>query len=299
MLVVGEALVDVVVTDAGEVDAPGGSPLNVAVGMARLGTPATLLTQLGDDARGALLRDHLAANHVELLAEPTTTGHTSVATARLDPAGVASYDFDLEWTLPPRPLPPVEGLHVGSLGATLPPGRDAVRRLVDEAAARNTFVSYDPNLRPQFVAPDSPLDAWVLALADRACVVKLSEEDCELLDPGARPDEVARTLLGGGRTELVFLTRGGEGATAYHRDAVVEAPAPRVEVVDTVGAGDSFMAAVLAQLDELDVVGDLDRLTGAMVQQVVRGASVVAAVTCSRRGAAPPWRRELPSGWPA
>lgn len=297
MLVVGEALVDVVRTTDGEVDAPGGSPLNVAVGLARLGAPATLLTQLGEDPRGALLRSYLADNGVALLEEPTSTGRTSVAVALLDDAGVAAYEFDLEWTLPQRPLPQVEGLHVGSLGAALAPGRNAVRRLVDEAAERGTFVSYDPNLRAQFSPPGSGTEPWVLSLADRACVVKVSEEDCELLRPGARPDDVAQGLLEGRRTELVLLTRGGEGATAYHRDGVVSAPAPQVDVVDTVGAGDSFMAAVLAQLHDLEVVDDLGRLTGRMLQRVVRGAAVVAALTCSRRGAAPPWRRELPSGW--
>lgn len=298
MLVVGEALVDVVVSAEGEVESPGGSPLNVAVGMARLGAPATLLTQLGDDARGTLLRDYLAANDVELVAEPTSTGRTSVALARLDPAGVASYEFDLEWTLPQRRLPLDEGLHVGSLGAALPPGRDAVRRLVDDTAESGGFVSYDPNLRAQFTPADSSTEAWVLDLAAQACVVKVSEEDCELLRPGASAHDVARGLLRGRRTEVVVLTRGAEGATAYRGDDVVHVPAPTVEIVDTVGAGDSFMAAVLAQLHDLDVLGDLDRLSGTMLRQVVRGATVVAAITCSRRGAAPPWRRELPSGWP-
>lgn len=298
MLVVGEALVDVVVSAEGEVESPGGSPLNVAVGMARLGAPATLLTQLGDDARGTLLRDYLAANDVVLVAEPTSTGRTSVALARLDPAGVASYEFDLEWTLPQRRLPLDEGLHVGSLGAALPPGRDAVRRLVDDTAESGGFVSYDPNLRAQFTPADSSTEAWVLDLAAQACVVKVSEEDCELLRPGASAHDVARGLLRGRRTEVVVLTRGAEGATAYRGDDVVHVPAPTVEIVDTVGAGDSFMAAVLAQLHDLDVLGDLDRLSGTMLRQVVRGATVVAAITCSRRGAAPPWRRELPSGWP-
>lgn len=298
MLVVGEALVDVVATADGEVDAPGGSPLNVAVGLARLGASATLLTQLGDDERGDLLRAYLDDNGVELLAEPTRSGRTSVAVARLDDAGVATYDFDLEWTLPPRELPAYGALHVGSLGAALPPGREAVRQLVEGAAARGAFVSYDPNLRAQFTPPDSGIEAWVLALADRACVVKVSEEDCELLRPRSKPEDVAVELLAGTRTELVLLTRGGDGATAYLRDQVVHGPAPAIEVVDTVGAGDSFMAAVLAQLHDLDVLEDLGRLAGPALQQVVRGAAEVAALTCSRRGAAPPWRRELRSGWP-
>ncbi len=302
IVVAGEALIDVVVDHDGDSsESPGGSPLNVAVGLARLEAPVTLISQVGHDERGGLIVRHVTGSGAEIVAVPTTSGRTSVATARLDAGGAASYEFDLEWSLPRQDLPPCLALHVGSLGTLLEPGRDSVLDLVEQACARDGFVSFDANLRESFIDDRDRTRREVLALAARCSLVKLSDEDADLLEPGGDPDDVVRELLRGERTRIVLLTRGAGGATAFTDKGEATVRPRQVEVVDTVGAGDAFMAATLAQLWDLDafrqpgpglpVADDVARL--------LRGAIEVAAITCERRGANPPRRQELPAGWPA
>jgi fructokinase len=303
IVVAGEALIDVVVDrDGDSSETPGGSPLNVAVGLSRLDVPTTLISQVGHDERGGLVVQHVTGSGAEIVAVPTSTGRTSVATAHLDEGGAASYDFDLEWSLPRQELPPCQALHVGSLGTLLEPGRHSVLDLVEQAGGRGTFVSYDANLRESFVEDRHRTRRQVEELGALCSLVKLSDEDADLLAPGADPDEFARSLLLGQRTSIVILTRGPNGATAYTSGhETTERPRP-TDVVDTVGAGDAFMAATLAQLWDLDAfrtptqglsLGEDD------VARLVRGAIEVAAITCERRGANPPRRQELPPGWPA
>ncbi|HET8604636.1 MAG TPA: carbohydrate kinase [Marmoricola sp.] len=307
VVVVGESLIDVVVDIEGDtvVEAVGGSPLNVALALARLEVPAVLITQTGHDEYGGRIADRLTGSGTELVRVPTSSGRTATATARLAADGSASYVFDLDWSLPHQELPACDVLHVGSLGATLEPGRDSVLDLVDQAYARGVFVSYDPNVRPHFV--DDRRSTWrdLEALADRAQLVKLSEEDVEALHPGADPGDIARSLLSGERTELVLLTRGGEGASAYavsgSAELVVDLHAPPTTLVDTIGAGDAFMAGALAVLLEAGAVGDFGAGmpdTEDSLEHLLQAAMQVASVTCSRRGAEPPTRSELPEGWP-
>jgi fructokinase len=303
--VVGESLVDVVVpADGTATRAVGGSCLNVAVGLARLDVPTTLVTRIGNDDLGRLVAGHLAESGVVLSDGSVVAGApTSTATARLDEHHAATYDFELTWDLPAQELPdPTTGLHVGSIGASLEPGRTAVRDLVRRAAEAGLFVSYDPNIRPAFVRDRD--EAWsdLCDLARRSRLVKLSDEDLALLRPGAEEEEACRSLLDGD-TELVVLTRGASGATAFTEGATLLVPAPSVDVVDTVGAGDSFMAAAIALLVGwgvvTDGVGAVRALDDDRVRLLLRGAMAAAAVTCSRRGANPPTRRELPTTWPA
>ncbi len=302
-VVVGESLVDIVKPVSGEeVSAPGGSPLNVAVGLARLEIDTVLITQLGDDEHGDLVARHVAASDVRLADGTVASGRrTSTATAWLDAEHAATYEFDLAWDLPPHRLPEgTAGLHVGSLGAALRPGRDAVLDLV--AQVGDGFVSYDPNVRPAFVT--DPAAAWrdLAEVAARARLVKCSEEDLAALRPGEAEPDLARELLSAGATELVVVTKGGAGATAYTRDLLVDVPAPPTTVVDTVGAGDSFMAGLLAVLCDWDLTvdgeGSLEALDEDRLALLLDGAALAAAVTCSRRGANPPTRRELPPTWP-
>ena len=299
-VVAGEALVDVVLPrDASPRRTPGGSPLNVAVGLARLGVATLLLTEFGDDAAGDLVRRHLEGSGVRLAEGAVVPGRrTSTATARLDETGAASYDFDIEWTLREGTGLPegATGLHVGSLGVALRPGRDAVLALVREAAAAGLPVTFDPNARPS-LTPDAD-QAWadVLEVAAHCDVVKLSDEDLHFLRPGLSPDALAELLLGQG-VRLVVVTLGGGGAAAYAPGAVCRVSSRPVPVVDTVGAGDSFMAALVAVVleqghDWLDHL-DNDRLHGCLL-----AAHAAAAVTVSRPGADPPRRDELPAGWP-
>jgi len=292
-VVVGEALVDVVVPPAGETtQAPGGSPMNVAVGLSRLGVPALLVTELGDDPHGELVVEHLRSSDVELAPGSVRSGHrTSTATARLSADGAASYEFDLTWELASATLPEaLTGLHVGSLGTALAPGRDAVLALLDQAAGRDVLVTYDPNVRSGL------LPSWhdVARVAADVDVVKMSDEDIALLRPEESVQAVAREVLDNGRTRLVVVTRGGAGALGFSAQGSAEVVAPRTDVVDTVGAGDSFMAALIAVL--LDW-GTPPELSSTRLRTLLEAAAHAAAVTVSRRGANPPTRAELPAGW--
>ena len=304
-VVAGEALVDIVVAPSGQRDeAVGGSPMNVAVGLARLDVPALLITQIGDDDRGRQIADHVRASGAELSESSIVPGSaTSTATARLDQDNAATYDFDLTWSLPTQPLPGADALHMGSLGVVLEPGRGAVLDLVRQADARGLFVSFDPNVRPAFL--DDPSAGWqqLTEIAARSTLVKVSDEDLHALRDDSSVGDLAAELLSGDRTELVVVTRGGAGASAFTDKLDVEAAAPRVDVVDTVGAGDSFMAAALAILHgwQLPTAGSgaVAGLTEGRLRELLGGAMAAAAVTCSRRGANPPRRRELPPGWPS
>jgi fructokinase len=294
---VGEALVDIVVPHAGETTtAPGGSPLNVAVGLSRLGLDAVLLTQIGEDERADVIRAHLEASEVRLAPGSVLPGFsTSAATARLDEHGAASYDFDLEWSLSATTLPEhAAALHVGSIGAAVRPGRASVMDLVEQAAGRGLLVTFDPNARPAFT-PDAG-QAWadVRETAAAAHLVKMSDEDLAFYRPGATPEEVAGELLGAASTRLVVFTLGGHGVAAFTRAGSVEVPSRGTTVVDTVGAGDSFMAALAAVAHERG----LDELDPERLRILLGAAHTVASITVSRRGADPPHRHELPDDWP-
>ncbi|HEU4512582.1 MAG TPA: carbohydrate kinase [Nocardioidaceae bacterium] len=304
VVVVGEALVDIVVPTEGEPTAAvGGSPLNVAVGLARLGVPALLITRVGDDEHGRWISDHVRESGAELSTSSVVAGTTtSTATAHLDEDRAARYEFELVWDLDHHALPEARALHVGSLGAALLPGRHAVVDLVRQAEETEMFVSYDPNIRPAFVTDREATWRDVKEIAGHCRLVKISDEDIAVLRPGVPLEDVARELLDGGTTELVVVTRGPDGATAYAPVFTVHEPAPPTGLVDTVGAGDSFMAALLAILDEWDLPTDgpgaLDALDADHVSILLRGAMTAASVTVSRRGANPPTRQELPPTWP-
>lgn len=295
-VVAGEALVDVVVSaDGAREQRPGGSPLNVAVGLARLGVDTVLATELGDDGAGRLVEEHLRSSGVTLLDGSVVPGRrTSTATATLDGSGAAAYEFDLSWTWGPRTLPAgATGLHVGSLGTSLRPGRDSVVDLVGQAADAGVLVTFDPNVRPTLTPDREQVWRDTQEVAARSQVVKLSDEDLAFLCPGATASELAGELLPGG-TELVVVTLGGEGARAFSRHASVEVGSREAELVDTVGAGDSFMAALVAVVLEHGLAGlDEGRLRG-----YVAAAHEAAMVTVSRRGADPPRLDELAAGWP-
>ena len=297
--VAGEALVDVVSDGSGVGSVhPGGSPANVAVGLARLGAPVTLLTRVGRDADGQKVLAHLTGNGVELPGDTVDGRETSVATARLDTDGVAAYDFDIVWELAPATAVPTGSvcLHIGSLGAYLEPGASAVRRLV-EAARGSATVSYDPNCRPALMGRPADARSRIEALVRLADVVKASAEDLTWLYGGQPPVEVARRWLELGPA-LVTVTLGGDGAFAMATSGAVERPAPRVTVADTVGAGDSFMAALLDGLRRGDLLGGaraaaLRAVDGPALTRIIDGSIRAAGITCGRVGANPPTAAEL------
>jgi fructokinase len=300
IVVVGESLIDI---GPHGVESVGGSPLNVAVALGRLEAPAALITELGNDARAEGIRALVQDNDVELVAVRTGRPTATAAVRFVD--GEPAYDLDLRWDLPHQELPDCDALHVGSLGTVLEPGRDSVLDLVEQAWARDVFVSYDPNIREPFGASHDQVWLDVQSLADRSHLVKISDRDIALLHPGADPDDIARSLLTGDRTELVVRTRGADGAVGYVEThdgvLVVEVSAVPVEVADTIGAGDAFTAAVLAVLLETGSFGDYGAgipRDEQRLRALLYAASEVAALSCSRPGAASPQRSQLRPGWP-
>ncbi|MCI2239141.1 carbohydrate kinase [Paenibacillus sp. TRM 82003] len=300
-LVVGESLVDVVrAADGAESVHPGGSPLNVAYGLGRLGHEVSLLTRLGDDAHGHLLREHLAAGGVGLAPGAVDELPTSVARAQLDEQGRASYEFELRWRLPTAQVPDgVDVMHTGSIGAAVDPGARQALELLRSCRERAT-TSYDPNVRPAFLGAPERARVLVEEFVEAADVVKASDEDVAWLFPGEDPVEVARRWQRRGPA-LVVVTRGGEGAVGVAGAGTLRVPTPPTRVVDTVGAGDAFTSGLLHALAEHDLLGPvaarrLRALRLDALEDVLRTAARVASITCSRAGANPPTREELAAG---
>lgn len=298
-LVVGESLVDIVEQDGSEpVEHPGGSPANVAIGLARLGRDVELLTWLGEDERGDRVRTHLEASRVSIAPGSQRADHTSTAIARLAPDGSATYTFDLTIDYPAYELAPEVGVvHVGSIGAVLAPGGDKALALL--GSARNqAVITYDPNLRPSIMGEPDSVRERVLALVASADVVKVSDEDLAWLTPGRDPLDIAREWLAHG-TALVVVTLGAQGSAAVNASGTeVHIPAPTVTVADTVGAGDSFMSGLIDGLWSAGLLGGgshdaIGELTTPALTTLLSQAARIAAITVSRPGANPPTRLEL------
>jgi fructokinase len=300
-LVIGESLIDVVQhTDGSTQEHVGGSPANVAVGLARLGHEVRFATQVGDDERGTRIAGHLAKEGISLTEGSRGGQPTSVATSVLDATGAATYSFDLTWEL--STLPAVEGMghvHTGSIAATLEPGASAVLIAI-QAARGGATISYDPNVRPALMADPHQVRAKIEALIGLSDVVKASDEDIAWLYDGSPIPDVLR-LWGQLGPALTVVTRGRDGALVALSLSgdLTSVPAPRVEVTDTVGAGDSFMAGLLSGLLEDGFLGGIEareRLRSASLadtRPAVDRALYCAAVTVSRAGANPPRRAEL------
>lgn len=267
---------------------PGGSPLNVAVTMARQGIDTTLATQLGEDRLGELVRAHLGDSGVTL-ANAGPSGPTGSATATLDAVGAATYEFDLRWDPEQLPDPAdFDVVHVGSIGAWMTPGSTVVADLARRAHDQGQPVGFDPNVRPALGPPADLLRERVLDLAGRSRFVKLSDEDALALAGGSGdPVSVLDDLAGRGAA-LVALTRGGESTVLRSGDRQVEVPVPRVDVVDTIGAGDTWMGTLLTELLLRDWTGR-SSFTADELRELGRVAAGAAAITVSRPGADPPW----------
>ncbi|HEY2946983.1 MAG TPA: carbohydrate kinase [Micromonosporaceae bacterium] len=296
-LVVGESLVDLIgVGDTWTFEAaPGGSPLNVAVVLAAHGRPVRLASELGDDMFGVLVRNHLRRHAVDAADVVIADAPTSLAFAHLDAVGVATYDFRFGWRYAASPsLTGVDCLHIGSLGALVEPGGTVVRNLVRAAREGGVPVSYDPNVRPALIGERATAVARVEELVALADLVKVSAEDLAWLHPGRSAEATAGSWrdLGPG---LVVVTHGAEGATALYDGGRTEVAAPRVTVVDTVGAGDTFTAGLLAALADAGVLaaGRRPSLTPATIEKAVRYATAAAAAVCTHRGASPPTPEEI------
>jgi fructokinase len=305
LTVIGEGLVDVVQRASGIEAHVGGSPLNVAVGLARLDHPVQFIGRYGRDAYGDSVAAHLRSSSV-MLPLPPDELPTSVATALSDDDGAATYTFDLAWELPGLAdrlgfmLQGTTLLHTGSIATMLAPGAAEVLAAVEHAHPSAT-ISFDPNCRPSIITDVDygrrQAEKFV-ALSD---VVKASDEDLAWLYPGQDALDSARKWLALGGEEgpaLVVVTRGADGPWGVCRAGEASVPAPKVEVADTVGAGDSFMAALLSGLVDRGLDGaqnrqDLRDLPAEGLGELLEHAARAAAVTVSRPGANPPTRAEL------
>ncbi len=240
---VGEAVVDIVRTDDGSVsEHPGGSAVNVAVALARLGREVALATSFADDANGRLVAAHLQAAGVGLANDPHALARTSTAMASLAEDGSARYEFDLDWRLNPLPdRPPVAMLHVCSLGAVLAPGAATTWELASRLRGE-ALVSYDLNARPEATGAGPDVVTAVERMAAVSDLVKASDEDLAALYPDRDIDDAARWLRSLGPA-AVAVTRGDQGASWFGDGGRIDVPADPVGVVDTIGAGDTFSAA--------------------------------------------------------
>ncbi|PYI66913.1 carbohydrate kinase [Arthrobacter livingstonensis] len=313
LTVIGEALIDEVVR-AGQAPVPhvGGSPLNVAVGLARLGHPVQFLGRFGRDAYGDMVAAHLAGNAVLVPVAPDGLP-TSIARAVLSPGGAAAYEFALDWELPAVARQPDGApnfmlaattlLHTGSIATMLAPGAGQVFSAV-VAAHPSATISYDPNCRPSIIKDVNHAREQAEKFVRLSDVVKASDEDLAWLYPGTDPKESARRWLAMGGTEgpaVVIVTQGGDGPWAVCAAGEAACEVPPTEVVDTVGAGDSFMAALLAALVDRELDGaqrrdTLRAITREQLEELIRYAARAAAITVSRAGANPPTRAELQKG---
>lgn len=307
-LVIGESLIDVAErADGSSARSPGGSPLNVAVGLGRLGHDVDFVTDLGGDDDATAILSHLQCSNVTIHA--LGTGRTSTARAVLAGDGTARYDFALRWD--PQVDDEViarsrwDAVHIGSISAFLSPGAAVVDRLLARCSAPGTIRVFDPNIRPSVIGVRSAALERVEHLIAQTDVLKLSDVDADWLLPDTGIDEQIDRFLDLG-ARFVALTRGARGAVLATASARVAVDAPATEVNDTIGAGDSFTAALI---DGLGTITGVDRphalrhrwadMDAVALTRLGGHAVRAAALTVSRKGADPPWAGELRADAPA
>ena len=297
-LVIGESLIDIVERD-GQVVAEhvGGSPLNVAVGLGRLGRDVDFLTQIGDDAYGQRIAEYANAAGVQLVSGDKAAARTATARAAVGNDGSADYIFDLDWQLSGTPpVAPPLFVHTGSIAAVKEPGCLAAAALIDTYRISAT-VTFDPNVRPALIIDRDQARARIEHLVERSDVVKVSDEDLRWIDADRPPERIAQAWLALGPA-IVAVTMGDRGAAAVCAAGVARVAARPVQVIDTVGAGDAFMVGLIDTLWGSGLLGgdrraelagiELDALTAAL-----EAASLSSALTVARAGADLPDRAAL------
>ncbi|WOI56416.1 carbohydrate kinase [Palleronia sp. LCG004] len=299
----GENLIDHVTRD-GEVAAhPGGSPFNVAMALGRLGANVAYITPISTDDWGARLADTLEASGVDLRGgrrdEPTTLSRVTVT------KGIPSYDFQRDATAERQvtteslssALPDeARAVHTGSLTLTDGPDADAWEAFCTTCADRGLVVSLDPNVRLSVIKDRDAYRARILRMAAHAHLVKLSDEDLSGLFPDLDADAAIATISEAAPRTLLVMTRGPKGVSIWQDGARRDLPAPKVtSLVDTVGAGDTFMAATLAGLAREGALSPdaIASLEAAGLDAILTEAMLAAAINCAREGCDPPTRNEL------
>ena len=306
LLSCGDALVDflpVKSVDGRDAAVPvaGGSCLNIAVGMARLGAPAGFVGGISTDLFGRMIADHALASRVDLRYATRSDHQTTLAFVR-HVAGEPQYGFYDEatasrnWTYRQGSMSfnEIEAIHVGSTTLTHDQGAAQAQAMIQDASG-STTVSFDPNCRPNLVKHKARYVERMDAFAAAADIVRMSDVDFEFLYGGSDHEERARSLIAAGAS-LVVVTRGIKGARAWHGEAgLVEVEAPAIDVTDTIGAGDSFQAALLFALRAIGRIkrGTLAQMNSRELGRALSFASVCAAFTCGRAGADPPRQSDV------
>ncbi len=306
----GDALFDLFASDTstdktGSVTlagAVGGSPMNVAAGLARLGHPSRYLTRLSSDLFGERMRDYLAANNIDTSLCIDTTLNTTLAMVQKQPDGSAQYAFYTDNTADvsmtdddmPAPLPgDVRVLHFGSYSTAVDPTSTTLMNLA-RTQTSSRIISYDPNLRPS-IEPDA--ERWRAVFkgyGSSANLIKASDEDIETLLGKGKEDQFVADCFAMG-AQLVFITRGPDGASGFKPDGTTaHAPGVAVNVVDTVGAGDTFQATILHWLQREGHITDAATLQGDVDLEASMALAIRAAgITCTRSGADLPTLADL------
>jgi fructokinase len=306
LLSCGDALVDflpVKAVDGRDAAVPvaGGSCLNIAVGMARLGAPTGFVGGISTDLFGRIVADHALTSQVDLRYATRSEHQTTLAFVR-HAGGEPQYAFydeataSREWTYRRGSIPfdEIEAIHVGSTTLANDEGAAQALALIEDAGG-STTISFDPNCRPNLVKHKARYVDQMEAFAAAADVVRMSDVDFEFLYGGRDHAGKARSLIDAG-TGLVVVTRGIKGAQAWHREAgAIEVEAQVVELVDTIGAGDSFQAALLFALRAIGRIRSaaLAQMNSDELRRALSFASSCAAYTCGRAGADPPRQSDV------
>jgi fructokinase len=301
IVVAGEALIDLIIHADGRLAAiPGGRPVNTARTVSPRGGPAAFLGRLTADRFGAMLREALAGDGVDLRWTTATEAPTTLAVAELDESGIATYRFHLAATSAPG-LELVDvraairrgpaALHVGTLGLVAEPIATALTEGLSDLAA-TALLMVDPNCRPRVIEDRRAYVTRLHRILARADVVKVSTDDLAFLAPDTTPMPAAERLLALGPS-VVLVTDGGRPVRVLARTFTFEVAVPAVPVVDTVGSGDAFGGGFLARWIEQDLGRDALADAG-LVRDAVEVAIEVAGSTCQRAGADPPWRHGVP-----
>lgn len=304
IVIAGEALIDMSPTAVDGKTAyiahAGGSPYNVAMGVGRLGAPVKFLGRISTDGFGQLLRSHITKSHVDLsyvvegpelttlaLVTPTESGEffsfycQNTADTLLKPQDL------------PAELPEGAALHFGSISLLLEPTASTLEHLMARESGKR-LLTLDPNVRPFLIHDKAAYIERLKGWLSKVDLVKVSQADLEWLYPGRALEDIAREWKSYGAA-LVIVTQGSDGSFCIVGDEKLHVSAPKITVADTVGAGDSFMGALLSWLWRSSALSRaaLESLTGQQVAELLAFAVKVSAITCTRAGANPPWQEEV------
>ena len=295
--VCGEVLIDLIPgSDGVRVPHVGGGPANTAKALARLGHDVQFIDGISTDEYGVAARKELLDDEVKLDLALTSDKPTCLAIVSLDANGGASYefkidgtatfDFDLKWLPDPSRYRP-QVLHIGTLVTVIQPGADVLYDWAMQVAEFAPIV-FDPNIRPSVMGDHDLYEAAVEKWAALSSVIKVSDDDMAWLYPGQKYEDVAQRWLNDGAA-IVVVTRGSNGIIGFTADGAVEVDGAKITVADTVGAGDTVGAIIVEAMIEKGILA----LTGDVLKATLHRAAVAAGITCSRKGAQPPYKHEL------